>query len=61
MRALILSWWSSGQRARPIIKLSQFESCQGLHFYCVFNCLNRPNINEKDAGNGSFLVKQNIA
>ena len=46
-------WWSSGQRARHLLRRSEFESCWSIQFYSV-NCFKRTKINKKRPGIAHF-------
>ena len=49
-------WWSSGQRARLLLRWSEFESRWGLQFFCKIVIEKNEN-KQKEAGVGPFLKK----
>ena len=48
-------WWSSGQRARLLLRRSEFESCYDLQFFLENLCLKRTKINKKRPGLAHFI------
>ena len=50
-------WWSSGQRARLLLRQSEFESRWGLHFFCKIVIEKHEN-KQKEAEVGPFFFKK---
>ena len=50
-------WWSSGQRARLLLRRSEFESRLSIQFL-VCKLFEKDANNQKEAGNGPFLKRQ---
>ena len=52
-------WWSSGQRARLLLRQSEFESRWGLQFFCKIVIEKNEN-KQKEAGVGPFFLKKKL-